>query len=94
MVGIVCRDASNVRAWLEFVSEFSGESDEKEPAAVRAHSRSSQHERDRAPVPDASPHRSAPSRAQTRRDQASPSHPGRTHSYKTKHRKSAVHQRC
>ena len=37
MVGIVCRDASNVRAWLEFVSEFSGESDEKEPAAVRAH---------------------------------------------------------
>ena len=72
---------------------FSGESDEQEPAA---RSRSSQHEHDRAPVPDATPHRSLPSHAQTRRDQASPSHPGRTHSYNNKqttHRDAALFQR-
>ena len=67
--------------------KFTGESDEKEPAAVRADSRSSQHELDRAPAPDATPHRFATSRAQTRRDQASQSHPGRTHSYKKANQK-------
>ena len=66
--------------------KFTGESDEKEPA-VRADSRSSQHELDRAPAPDATPHRFATSRAQTRRDQASQSHPGRTHSYKKANQK-------
>lgn len=69
--------------------KFTGESDEKEPA-VRADSRSSQHELDRAPAPDATPHRFATSRAQTRRDQASQSHPGRTHSYKKANQKKKV----
>jgi hypothetical protein len=58
--------------------KFSEESDEKEPVAGR--------ERDRAIGHDATPHRSAPSRAQTPRDQASPYHPGRTHSYKKRNK--------
>jgi hypothetical protein len=52
---------------------------------VRGHPHSPKRlEPDLAFEPDATPHQSAPSRAQTPRDQASPYHPGRTHPCKPK----------